>query len=175
MNSLMSTIKKYRLVKCVGWLLALGLSVWAVLIVWKDVARNRLERSWEAKVIKSHRVKEMSLDEFQSYLEKAENGDAEAAMVVAMWYLYTPRYRDAGESRDSDNNRMMQLTWLRIAAVLGRADAQIWLYTFLSDSSNKEDRMEARRWLEKSAAQGYPASIERLERIRKQEAAEGER
>jgi hypothetical protein len=171
----MSTIKKYRLVKCVGWLLALGLSVWAVLTVWKDVARNRLERSWEAKVIKSHRVKEMSLDEFQFYLERAENGDAEAAMVVATWYYFTPRYMEEGESKGSGKNRMMKLTWLRIAAVLGRADAQIALHTFLYGSSNEDDRMEARRWLEKSAAQGFPEAEEALERIRKQEAAEGER
>lgn len=173
MNNLMSSIKKFRLGKCLGWLSAIGVALCAVLTVWEGVARNRLEQSWEAKVIKSHRVRQMSQDEFQSYLEKAENGDPEAAMVVSMWYLSTPRYREAGESKASDSNHMMQLTWLRIAAVLGRADAQIALHTFLSGSSNEEDRMEARRWLEKSAVQGFPEAIERLERINKQKAANG--
>jgi len=154
-----------------AWLLAIGLSLCALITVWERISRNRLERSWEAKVIKSHRVKEMSHDEFQTYLEKAERGDSEAAVVVSMWYLYTPRYREAGESKASDKNHMMMLTWSRIAAVLGRADAQIALHTFLSNSANLEDRMEARRWLEKSAEQGFPEAIERLERIKRQEAA----
>jgi TPR repeat protein len=164
-------ITKGLWLKYSAWILALGLASWAVLTGWEDVARNRLEQSWEAKVTKSHRVREMTQNEFQSYLKKAENGDAEAAIVVSQWYLFRPRYTEDGESKASDKNHMMMLTWSRIAAVLGRADAQNDLHTFLSNSSNLEDRMEARRWLEKSAEQGFPVAVERLERIKTREAA----
>ena len=141
-----------------------------VFLGWPKWSRLQAARSWEAQAIKSHRVRALSPKEFQVYLEKAENGDAEAAVVVSQRYLFNPRYVGGdGDDKGSEKNHLLMLSWLRVAAVLGRADAQSNLYTFLHSSLYEEDRKEARRWLEKSAEQGFPPSVEALEKIRKEE------
>jgi len=150
----------------------ISLVFWLGFAGWNKWSKRAAELSWEAQVIKSHRVRALSPIEFQSYLERAEKGDPEAAVVVSQRYLFNPRYSgEDGDSKISAKNHMLVLNWLRVAAVLGRADAQSDLHTFLYRSSDEEDRKEARRWLEKSAEQGFPPSIERLARIRKEEAA----
>ena len=122
-------------------------------------------KSWESEATSSHRVKALTNDEFQVILEKAESGDAEAAMIVAQRYLFQERYANREDRLVQLQNHMLVLSWLRTAAVLGRADAQASLYSFLQNSENEEDRKEAIRWLKKSAVQGFPLTKEELQII----------
>ena len=76
--------------------------------------------------------------------QQAHNGNVEAALSVANYYLYWQNDTSAG------------ISWLRVAAHGGEPSAMYGLGKLLANSSNPAEREESTKWLTEAAKHGFP-------------------
>ena len=101
------------------------------------------------------------------YRKAADQGDARAMRALGMAYseaTETPWFFPTIARVEQDCEQAAE--WFRKAAELGDFAAQRNLgYLYLKGKGVKKDKAEARKWLEKAAAQSYPYATDLLKEL----------
>lgn len=97
-------------------------------------------------------------EEFESYIEKAENGDAESQYILATYYL---------NGINVKKNNSYAFKWFKEAAEQGHAKAQYELGNcYMNWIGTRKDVNTARYWYEQSVLNGNPDAKIKLNEIR---------